>query len=464
MIHVDLYTVPRAECKREVMGEYRYHLYTGGWGLTRDPDNLAFCYASYQVWKPIYYAPNYPNYMNPLFDAAWDNAEAQPTALAAVPFVYQCQQIMMDDAAIIPVWLTAGYKAYLSALDGVVSMAGRGPHNFWTLMNGHLSSGSGSGDTLRYGFMNDISSLNPVHASWVWDWYTMENIYDSLISFNPYNAAEDIPWMASWEIGTWDDGTLSTKTKLTFHLRSDIKWQDVPPKADRKYNILPAGATGVPVTTKDVAFTMISVRDNLDGWNQFLVADVAKVEINSAVLGSAQMVTPYTSDPMDVYGLPGVPTQDIIIYYNILSPWITLHWAGGLVILPYHIWYWVPWWDYDADGTIDTWLFDPEIEDALYGSGPYIFDHRTPGIEILLKAFKIGTTYKGIVSTGAYFQYPMGDFNFDGTVDGSDFFILLQAWDTTPPSDPRADSNKDGTVDGSDFFILLQNWGKSYPI
>jgi len=53
-----------------------------------------------------------------------------------------------------------------------------------------------------------------------------------------------------------------------------------------------------------------------------------------------------------------------------------------------------------------------------------------------------------------------GDANGDGTVDGSDFFILLQAWGTTPPSDPRADFNCDGTIDGSDFFILLQNWGR----
>jgi len=52
-----------------------------------------------------------------------------------------------------------------------------------------------------------------------------------------------------------------------------------------------------------------------------------------------------------------------------------------------------------------------------------------------------------------------GDANGDGSVDGSDFFILLQAWGTSPPSDPRADFNGDGSVDGSDFFILLQNWG-----
>jgi hypothetical protein len=425
-IHVDLYTVPRSECKREVMGEYRYHLYTGGWGLTRDPDNLAFCYASYQCWKPTYYSPNYPCYNNPLFDTAWDNAEAQPTAALAVPYVYECQKIIMDDAGIIPVWLTAGYKAYLSKWDGVVNMAGRGEHNFWTLMNARLRGGAGMGDTIRYGFMNDISSLSPIHASWVWDWYVMENIYDSMISFNPYNVAEDIPWMASWEIGTWADGT---KTKLTFHLRSDIKWQDVPPKVGRKYNILPTGATGVPVTTKDVAFTIISIRDNPDAWNQFLVADVANVTINDAVLGGSQMYTPYgypndtyPQAPMDVYGLSSVPTQDIIVYYNILSPWITLHWVGGLPIMPYHIWYWVPWWDYDNDGAIDTWLYDPEVEDTLYGSGPYIFDHRSPGIEILMKAFKVGASYKGITSTCAYMnsilryyyrigaQYPSADY------------------------------------------------------
>ena len=52
-----------------------------------------------------------------------------------------------------------------------------------------------------------------------------------------------------------------------------------------------------------------------------------------------------------------------------------------------------------------------------------------------------------------------GDANGDGSVDGSDFFIFLQAWGTSPPSDPRADFTGDGTVDGSDFFILLQNWG-----
>jgi ABC-type transport system substrate-binding protein len=484
-IHVDLYTVPRSECRREVMCEYRYHLYTGGWGLNRDPDFIAFGYASYQCWKPTCYSPNYPCYNNPLFDAQWDLAESQPTAADAKPYVYECQKIMMDDAAIIPIWLTAGYKAYLSEWDGVVSMAGRGPHNFWTLLNAHKSSGTGSGDTLRYGFMNDIASLNPIHASWVWDWYVMENIYDSMINFNPYDVAEDIPWMASWDIGTWDSGT---KTKLTFHLRSDIVWQDVPAKEGRTYDILPAGATGVPVTTKDVAFTVISIRDNLDAWNQFLVADVGRVEINDAVLGVVgnQMLRPYDDVPMDVYGLSTVPTQDVIVYYNLLSPWITLHWVGGLPIMPYHIWYWVPWWDYDADGSIDTWLYDPEIENTLMGSGPYIFDHRTPGIEILLTAFKIGTEYKAPFgtmqeSTGSYFAtYPPGDCSGadpnappwrDGIVFWQDLLVVVVGYgaDRLDPRWatmylPRADFNGDGRISWYDLLCVLVWYGRDYGL
>jgi hypothetical protein len=292
--------------------------------------------------------------------------------------------------------------------------------------------------------------------------------------------------MASWDIGTWDGGT---KTKLTFHLRSDILWQDVPAKADRTYDILPLGATGVPVTTKDVAFTVISIRDNLDAWNQFLVADVGKVEINDAVLGSSQMLRSYDNVPMDVYGLSTVPTQDVIVYYNLLSPWITLHWVGGLPILPYHIWYHVPWWDYDGDGTIDSWLYDPEIEKTLIGSGPYIFDHRTPGIEILLKAFNIGTVYDppGTVSTGDYFQslrrraadfggsVPPVFFKFDGKVDGKDLSLFLQVFKAqirpaanytqcdigsgVPPKFFKFDTN----VDGKDLSMFLQCFKEIAP-
>jgi len=55
------------------------------------------------------------------------------------------------------------------------------------------------------------------------------------------------------------------------------------------------------------------------------------------------------------------------------------------------------------------------------------------------------------------------DCNADGSVDGSDFFVFLQAWGTSPPSDPSADFTGDGTVDGSDFFVLLRNWAGGCP-
>jgi len=170
-----------------------------------------------------------------------------------------------------------------------------------------------------------------------------------------------------------------------------------------------------------------------------------------------------------------VPTQDVIVYYNLLSPWITLHWVGGLPIMPYHIWYWVPWWDYDGDGSIDTWLFDPEIEDALYGSGPYIFDHRTPGIEILLKSFEVGQVYKGITSTGSYFEYAhLGDLGndapafrkFDGDTDGYDLALWIQCFNGLAPpqhimlgdlgNDAPAFYKFDGDTDGYDLALWIQ--------
>ena len=51
-----------------------------------------------------------------------------------------------------------------------------------------------------------------------------------------------------------------------------------------------------------------------------------------------------------------------------------------------------------------------------------------------------------------------GDFNGDGTVDGSDLSTLLGNWGPCPAPCP-ADINGDGIVDGVDLSTLLGNWG-----
>jgi T5SS/PEP-CTERM-associated repeat protein len=54
----------------------------------------------------------------------------------------------------------------------------------------------------------------------------------------------------------------------------------------------------------------------------------------------------------------------------------------------------------------------------------------------------------------------LGDIDGDGSVDVTDFLMLLARWGPCPvPPDPcPADLNGDGTVDVNDFLILLANW------
>jgi hypothetical protein len=51
-----------------------------------------------------------------------------------------------------------------------------------------------------------------------------------------------------------------------------------------------------------------------------------------------------------------------------------------------------------------------------------------------------------------------GDFNNDGTVDGSDMGLLLAQWGACPGDCPF-DLNGDGVVDGADFGLFLAFWG-----
>ena len=53
-----------------------------------------------------------------------------------------------------------------------------------------------------------------------------------------------------------------------------------------------------------------------------------------------------------------------------------------------------------------------------------------------------------------------GDLDGDGFVGQSDLDIVLGAWGTTPPSDPRADPSGDNFVGQTDLDTVLGDWGK----
>jgi hypothetical protein len=55
-----------------------------------------------------------------------------------------------------------------------------------------------------------------------------------------------------------------------------------------------------------------------------------------------------------------------------------------------------------------------------------------------------------------------GDFNGDGLVDFTDFFLFADAFgQTVPPADSVFDLMADGTIDFSDFFVFADHFGKA---
>ena len=61
-------------------------------------------------------------------------------------------------------------------------------------------------------------------------------------------------------------------------------------------------------------------------------------------------------------------------------------------------------------------------------------------------------------------NFPAGDVNRDGRVDGKDLAVLARGFGKDvgeDVADPDADLNQDGTIDGTDLAILIENFGRS---
>jgi hypothetical protein len=409
-VHVMLYIAPKAICRPQVMGYYRYHVYTGGWTLSRDPDILQY-YQSRMITKPDMYGINYVMYSNPNFDnevdlMLWANSiGSSSNPCDAVYHAWAAQEIMENDEPCIWIWSTAGYKAYLSNWRGVVNQAGFGINSWWTFLNAH-KIGSESCDTIRYGWAGDLTDtkLNIFAASSYWDYEVLDKVYDYLIKVNPYNVADDRPWMANWEIGTYTYQGFSA-TKLIYHLRQDMWWQDVPYK-DRTVGggHLDTSFTNLPVTPVDVAFSMEYERDQPNNiWNGFyqVMCPILSPIIHCGLNSHWKPMWPYDTTLPPWWNYPSGDWQydyvqfddtlgvyDVAFYLDVFVPWQANHWLGGMPILPMHIWMWIP---IDGSDTVDCWA-----EDLVYGSGPWILLDRQPGVSMTMIPFRNGQSYKGV--------------------------------------------------------------------
>ena len=417
-IHVDLYNLPRTIAVKLVFQEYWYHFYTGGWSLSRDPDFLQY-YTTAEIIKPLPNGHNYVMYSNPNYDAEVSAMMSSPNIgepsnpCNAVYHAYLAQQILMNDAGIIPMWTYAGYKTYLANWRGVVNQVGFGVNSWWTFLNAH-KVGSAGGDVIRYGWQGDLVSLNIIGATWLWDYEVLNKIYDSLIAVNPYNVAQDLPYVAkSWEIGIWNNQGMPT-TKLTFNIRQDVWWQDVP-YFDRHLitwdqgNVINGPFTNMQLTPIDIAFSLVYQRDNLAANAQYLMDNLDHVELNP--YWSSKW--PYTSTVPEWFNTsnPGgwqmnfvqydsnLKVEQIVVKLNTFMPWLGLHRIGGVPLIPMHIWSKIP--------MVGSEVLDAWGNDIVYGTGPYILSSRNPGVSMTMMPFVAGQSYRGITLHNSFFYSPV---------------------------------------------------------
>jgi hypothetical protein len=417
-IHVDLNNVGRPVTSVTVMQEYWFHYYTGGWSLSRDPDFLQY-YQTAQITKPLINAHNYPCYSNPNYDAEVDammsssmiGSEFNPSD--GKYHAYVAQQIFMSEAGIVPMWTYAGYKAVLANWRGVVNQIGFGLNSWWTFLNGH-KVGSQCGDVIRYGWQGDLVSLNVIGATWLWDWEAMNKIYDSLIAVNPYNMAEDISYITNgWTISTWA-GPGGTDTMLSFNIRQDVWWQDVPfhDRTDKTFDHgteIDGPFQNYQLTPIDVAFSFVYQRDNAGANAAYLMDNLDHVEMNPmwAALWPYNCAVPEwfnTGHPEDwqrnfVQYDSSLASNQIVVKLSTFMPWLGLHRIGGVPLIPMHIWRAIP---MIGSESIDTWG-----NDIVYGTGPYILLTRNPGVSMVMIPYIAGASYRGVTTQNSYFYQPI---------------------------------------------------------
>ncbi len=122
-----------------------------------------------------------------------------------------------------------------------------------------------STDTLRWGQASGITYVNPYNAATVWEFQTLGWVYDALFLANPVRPQQIYAEMAQ----TYSTATVGGNTAVTVELRQNLRFQD-----------------GTPVTARDVAFSLLTLRD--------------ESTVISGALGLFDHVTLSATDPLSL--------------------------------------------------------------------------------------------------------------------------------------------------------------------
>jgi len=288
-----------------------------------------------------------------------------------------------------------------------------------------------------------------ISSQWLWDWNVLGLIYDGLIGRNPYDLSQ-VQYMGlatNVVVGTWTNGT-DTMTKVTFTPRAGVKWHD-----------------GVAFDVNDIIFSWEFTKKCGAGvaWNYASVADMNHTEVTGG--------------------------GDAVIYYNVKSMFCQW-WAGGLPIIPKHIWETqFPDWNTLAFNpttvrTYHAWTVplnqyvkgNPALGNltAAIGTGAWIYPYGgwVSGTSITLIANNadpyyltetqvnnfIGDSfwrYKGDATAHESPAYDVGKVSGYDVLDVKNHYFGIGSYDAA------CDFNNDGFVNSLDFSLVERNFGKT---
>lgn len=435
---------------------YDYHIYTGGWGWETLPDMYYYIWHSDFDIYPASDGYNYNRYHKQEYDALAEAFMRAPTKVAAEGLIDACQEMINDDVACIPTYTNAGYVAHRKyygdftgeqqyknlAWDGFVNEQGYGYYGSWhsySTLNAR-PQGYERGGVIRHGMVQAPDILDPVDSESFYEWLILAKIYDPLIASDPFDVTKYVPWMvSSFSEGTWINPQNDTCSKVTVELMPNILFHD--------YELL---------EPEDVNFTFWYNREAQSASNY---ANVIHFDHCN-----------WTGNTID-------------INFNVTS-WLALSWASGMPIIPKHIFEAYPP-TLPGDPTEPgSWSFNPEEEDALIGTGPFMANKdgvvgridKEIGLYYHLEANP--TYFRKLVRPDFFPQnnWPTEWDTHDGVgyrVEIDDFMTAAGHFGTAYPSwhaqwGALADVNKDRVVDSEDLMEIAVRYGqvgytKGYP-
>ncbi len=230
-----------------------WHMYTGSFFASENPEQEYSIYNGQFAggpWCPgavkTNTGQNYIHFCNARHDHYTSMLEFNDTQSGGLASLQVAMDLMGNHTGIIPLWPVAYQWAYLNGWNNVIDKLGAGIPNTYSLLNMWNPNPAIPG-TVRWGGIAGTFSLNPFLANTPTEVNVLSEIYDTLLTSNPFSPLDTFGWMTpSWNVLPARSGDpAGTVEDIQFHLRDDLFFHD-----------------GVRVTSSDVKFSLLGFKTN----------------------------------------------------------------------------------------------------------------------------------------------------------------------------------------------------------